>query len=170
MKSLIHNIKDNITQTDIKKSVLQCAAIFIAVFFLLSLGNIFHQELLIASFGATCVILFCFPKSNFSKPQNTIGGYIICSIIGILIYKTIGNNTLGIALALSLSIFIMIQTGLVHPPAAAATVIVMQRCVDWYFVLTPIILGAVVISLIAFAFNKAYEKIDNNKKTDVINE
>lgn len=160
-------IKDNIKNIDFKKVILQCIAIFITIFLMLTIQNNIKHELLIASYGATCVILFCFPESNFAKPQNTIGGYIICSLTGLVIYILFGNGSFGLALAVSLSILIMMLSRLVHPPSAAATIIVVLRGADWYFVLTTVIFGAVLVVLTSMLFAKVYNKLNYKEKNDI---
>lgn len=39
--------------------------------------------LVLGSFGASCVLLFGFPKSPFSQPRNVIGGHFLSTLTGI---------------------------------------------------------------------------------------
>ncbi len=52
--------------------------------------------LLIAPFGATFVLVFALPDSPVVKPRKIVGGYLISTVIGLIIYELLGNNPLSI--------------------------------------------------------------------------
>ena len=67
----------------ISKSVKAGIGGAIAIAILILLGSIFDITLLMAPFGATCVLLFSLPASPLSQPINVIGGHLVSITIGL---------------------------------------------------------------------------------------
>lgn len=65
---------------------------FIAIATLGYLTKNYDNLLIMGSFGASCVLLFGFPKSPFSQPRNIIFGHFISSLIGLFFLHFIGDN------------------------------------------------------------------------------
>jgi CBS-domain-containing membrane protein len=162
----ICRMKNKYKISKIRTHVLQCAGVFIALIFLVKTGDLLHTKLLIAPFGASCVILFGFPHSHFSQPKNIIGGYFICSLIGVAIYGFWGTHSLGIAFAVSLAVLVMLLTNLMHPPAGAVTIIAITSGAGWMFILVPVAIGAFIIVTSALLYNKIHSKINKNFKEE----
>ena len=90
--------------------------------------------LIVASFGASAVLLFSTIESPLAQPRHLLGGQILSAVLGVGLNRlfrmadnyrlgdTIGHNELGHvvwingALAMSLSLLLMQVTGTVHPP------------------------------------------------------
>ncbi|MDR2091979.1 MAG: HPP family protein [Azoarcus sp.] len=109
--------------------------------------------LVLGSFGASCVLLFGFPESPFAQPRNVIGGHVFASFIGLLCLTLFGAHGWSMALAVGLCISTMMATRTVHPPAGSNPVIIMLSAPAWSFLLTPTLLGAVALVLVALFFN-----------------
>ena len=114
--------------------------------------------LLIASMGATAVLLFAAPLSPFSQPWNVIGGHVVSAIIGVTVALLVPDAVLGGALAAGLAITAMYYLGCLHPPGGATSLIplISGTVINSYgytFVLFPVGLGAVLMVVIAIAFN-----------------
>ena len=63
----------------------------IAIATLQTLGGLLAVPLLIAPFGASCVLVFGVPASPFAHPRNVIGGYLLGSIpFGVIATKAAG--------------------------------------------------------------------------------
>lgn len=101
--------------------------------------------LLVAPFGATFVLVFVLPESPLVKPRAIIGGYLIATIIGITFYQLMGNNPLSLGLAFGLSFVLMQLTKTLHPPAGSVPLLIMFSEIDWSFVISPILLGVILI-------------------------
>ncbi len=111
------------------------------------------SPLVLGSFGATCVLVFGFPESPFSQPRNVIGGHFLASLIGLIFLTVFGAHWWSIALAAGTAIAAMQLTRTVHPPAGSNPVIVMLTAPGWSFLATPTLLGALILVLVAIAFN-----------------
>ena len=101
--------------------------------------------LLVAPFGATFVLVFALPESPLVKPRAIIGGYLIATIIGMAFYQLMGNNPLSLGLAFGLSFVLMQLTKTLHPPAGSVPLLIMFSEIDWSFVISPILLGVILI-------------------------
>jgi CBS-domain-containing membrane protein len=109
---------------------LQCSLAGLVVFFLLLILDVFSQEVLIASLGASAFIAFAVPMHLQSSPRHMIGGYVVGIVAGcsmslmgdwVGFMGMPGNSSMIVfgALATSLAMFLMVVTKTEHPPAAA---------------------------------------------------
>lgn len=112
-----------------------------------------YSPLVLGSFGASCVLLFGFPDSPFSQPRNVIGGHFLASLVGLLFLYFVGTQWWSMALAAASGIAIMQLTRTVHPPAGSNPVIVMLTAPHWQFLITPTLVGAVLLVFVALFFN-----------------
>lgn len=119
------------------------------------LASATHQPLLLGSLGASGVFLFGLPEAPFSQPRNVVAGHVLCSLVGLVFLKTFGPQFWALALALGAAVILMFTTRTVHAPAGSNPVIIFLTQPDWSFLLTPTLLGAAGIVLIAVLFNNA---------------
>lgn len=125
---------------------------FIAISSVAVLTNITERPLVLGSFGASCVLLFGFPKSPFSQPRNVILGHFLSSLIGLTFYHFIGDAWWSLGMALATAISVMIVTRTVHPPAGSNPVIVFLVGAKWTFLLTPTLIGAIILVAVALFY------------------
>lgn len=134
---------------------------------LAGLAHVSREPFIFPSVGPTIFILFFAPLSVQAAPRNTIGGQAIGIACGYLALITFGlqdasadifdlsTPRIGAAImALSLTLGLMVWTGLVHAPAGATTLIVALGLVHTIPHLL-ILFGAVVlVVIIAGAINR----------------
>ena len=101
--------------------------------------------LLVAPFGATFVLVFALPESPLVKPKNIIGGYLIATVTGLVFYQILGNTPVLLGLAFGISFVLMQLTKTLHPPAGSIPLLIMFSKPDWSFVITPILVGVILI-------------------------
>lgn len=116
---------------------------------------------LVASMGASAVLLFGVPHGALSQPWPVIAGHVTSALIGVTCGKLIGNVELAGACAVGLAIGAMHQLRAIHPPggATALTAVVAGPAVaklGYGFVLRPVLLNAVTIVVVAVVFNAAF--------------
>jgi CBS-domain-containing membrane protein len=128
---------------------------FCAIAAVALLTNTVHKPLVLGSFGATCVLVFGFPKVPFSQPRNVIAGHFLSSLIGLVFLYAFGSTWWSMALAAGTAIAVMLLTRTVHPPAGSNPVIVMMSRPEWMFLLTPTLIGAGVILVVALVINNS---------------
>lgn len=126
---------------------------FIAIITLLLLTNATGTTWLMASFGASCVLVFGAWNAPFSQPLNIIGGHFISGVIGISMYMLLGSSMLSISLAVSLTIITMMLTRTVHPPAGGNPIIIIMQGYGWSYLWAPILIGSIIIVVLAVLIN-----------------
>lgn len=104
-----------------KNYIYQSLFAAVIVFVILLLLTIEHV-VVIASIGATAFIVFTMPRNICAKPRRVIGGHIVGLISGSLCALIPHSSTLaGItiyALAVGISICLMVAIDVEHPPAS----------------------------------------------------
>lgn len=117
-----------------------------------------EADVLVASMGASAVLLFAVPHGPLSQPWPVFGGHLISALIGVTCAKFIPDQTLAAALAVGLAIGAMNYLNCIHPPggATALSAVVGSETVHqlgYWFVLTPVLLNVIIILSIAVVFN-----------------
>jgi CBS-domain-containing membrane protein len=126
----------------------------IVIALLLMMGDKMSITLMMAPFGASCVIVFVLPDSPLAKARNVVGGHLISTGVGLVMLHIFGDSTWSIALSVGLSILLMQLTRTVHPPAGADPLVVMLSGAGWSYLFTPVLLGAVLIAISAYGYRK----------------
>jgi CBS-domain-containing membrane protein len=111
-------------------------------------ANLSHVVLLMAPFGATAVLVFGVPDSPLAQAKNVIVGHFITAFVGVLFTQYIGVSPLTLALATGIAVSAMLMTKTTHPPAGANPILIMLSGQGWMFLITPVLLGAIVIVLV----------------------
>ncbi len=127
---------------------------FLVIFLLAQASASLHATLLIAPFGASCVLVFALPHSPLARPRNVIGGHLLSAAVGISIYALFGAAPWSFGLAVGLAIALMELTGTLHPPAGADPIVVILAKAGWSFLLSPVLAGAVLIVAAAFVYHR----------------
>jgi CBS-domain-containing membrane protein len=126
---------------------------FLAVFLCACVGSTIEISMLMAPFGATCVLVFVLPESPLAQPRNVIGGHLISAAIGLLMSHFIGVHAWSLGLAVGLAILCMQLTRTIHPPAGADPILVMLAGANWSFMFTPVLAGSLLIVITGFLYH-----------------
>lgn len=110
--------------------------------------------------GATAVLAFAAPAAPFSQPRNIIGGHVLSALAGVAVYTAVGGSMFwALALANALAIILMLATKTVHPPAGATAVVpILSKISDPLWVLTPVLVGALIIVVFALLYNNVWPR------------
>lgn len=114
--------------------------------------------LIVASMGASCVLLFAVPHGPLSQPWAVIGGHLVSALIGVTCARHIPDPVLGAALAVGLAISAMYYLRCIHPPGGATALVAViggppVHLLGYRFILEPVLLNVLVILTVAFLFN-----------------
>lgn len=114
--------------------------------------------LMIASMGASSVLLFAAPHSPMAQPWSFVGGHLISALIGVTCFKLIPGVFVAAAVAVALAIFAMHFLHCLHPPGGAtalAMVISGQEvhALGYGAVLAPVSLNVFTLLVIALYVN-----------------
>lgn len=132
--------------------------LFILAATTLTLGARDAALLIVASMGASAVLLFAVPHGPLSQPWSLIGGHGISAVIGVACAMYVPNPYIAAALAVGLAIGAMHYLRCIHPPggATALTAVIggpAVHALGFQFVFTPVLLNAAIILATAVAVN-----------------
>ena len=104
----------------------------------------------VASMGASAVLLFAVPHGPLSQPWNFVGGHLISAFIGISIAMLMPDKVIAAALAVGIAISVMYITRCLHPPggATALSAVVSGPAVQalgYQYMVMPILINVVVM-------------------------
>jgi len=109
---------------------------------------------LLASFGATTVIVFGYHDNPFAQPKNVFFGHLLSAFVGILFATFFGVSFITIGLAVGIAVMLMMAFKIAHPPAGANPIIVMIGGVSFEFLLFPVMVGAITIIIGGIIYNR----------------
>lgn len=111
------------------------------------------QPLVLGSFGASIFVLFILPDSPFAQPRNVIGGHFVSTLVGLVFLHFVSPDWWSMALALATALSVMQLLRVPHPPAGSNPFIVFLVGANWEFLLTPTLIGAILLVLVALLYN-----------------
>ncbi|WP_349304476.1 HPP family protein [Pseudoalteromonas rubra] len=117
-----------------------------------------HEQeywLLMAAFGASCVLIFVLPESPLAQARNVIAGHCITALVGVAFVELAPLNAFSLGTATGLAVMLMMYTKTVHPPAGANPLFIMLTGQGWTFLLFPVLTGAICLVL----FGRGYHLI-----------
>lgn len=88
-----------------------------------------------------------------AQPRNLIGGHLVSALVSVTVYQLLGRDEITIALAVSMSIAVMLWTRTLHPPGGATALIAVDTGQGYTFVLYPVLSGALIMLMVALAVN-----------------
>lgn len=137
-------------------------AAFIAILAVGYLSSWFIQGVglvaLVASMGASAVLLFAVPHSPLAQPWPLVGGTLISACVGVTCASFIPVLWIAAAAAVALSILLMLSTHSLHPPGGAVALLAVLggegiRAEGYGFVLEPVGLNVLLILVAALVIN-----------------
>jgi CBS domain-containing membrane protein len=116
----------------------------------------------LASMGASAVLLFAVPHGPLSQPWPVIAGHVISAAIGVACAQFISYPLLATACAVGLAIGAMHQFKCIHPPGGATAFTAVMGGIaihdlGFKFVLFPVLTNAVAMVLLAILINSAFK-------------
>jgi CBS domain-containing membrane protein len=113
---------------------------------------------LVASMGASAVLLFAVPHGPLSQPWAVFGGHLVSAVIGVACVRLHAQPLIASALAVALAISAMHYLRCIHPPGGATALTAVAggdavHSLGFHYVLTPVLLNVLVILLVAIVFN-----------------
>lgn len=132
----------------------------IAIAILVILGRETDNLLLMAPFGATCVLMFSLPASPLSQPANVIGGHIVSIAVGLTLHSFLPMDWWSMGLAVGTAIAAMSILRVTHPPAGANPLVVFLSSPGWDYLIFPVAIGSVLLVTTAWLFHKIPPRIN----------
>jgi CBS-domain-containing membrane protein len=145
------------TRFDYIDSLISAAGVFLAVSVIGLLAVFFHFPMALGPLGASCVLVFIAHKGPLSQPRQVIGGHILSTATGLIIWSIFGKSFFIIIISLVIVLILMSLTNTIHPPAAASALVAINFETGWGY-LIPIIIGAVLLVFISIFYNNLFSK------------
>ena len=116
------------------------------------LGGI--DEWLMASLGASALLVFVLPGSPMAQPWTVIAGNTLSALVGICIVHAVGEPLIAMPLAASLSILGMFFLRCLHPPAAAVSlIVVLGHVLHFRYAFFPVMVDSILLVLAGAAYS-----------------
>lgn len=117
--------------------------------------------MLIASMGASAVLLFAVPHGALSQPWAVVVGHVASAFVGVTCAWLVPNPMLAAALAVGVAIGLMHYLRAIHPPGGATALRAVVggaqvHKLGYSFVLTPVLINALLMVVAAVALNMAF--------------
>lgn len=118
--------------------------------------------LVVASMGASAVLLFAVPHGPLSQPWPLIGGHLVSAVIGVTCAKFIPDTFIAASAAVGIAVGAMYYLHCIHPPggATALSAVVGGSAVHdlgYQFILTPVLINVIAIISVAIVFNYLFK-------------
>jgi len=131
---------------------------------LVTTQQVVHAEdasLVIASMGASAVLLFAVPHGPLSQPWALGGGQLVSAFIGVSCYLFIPSLHIAAASAVGLSIIAMYYLRCIHPPGGATALSAVMagpsvHSLGYQFMLTPVLINVLIIFAVAMLYNSLF--------------
>jgi len=128
----------------------------IASFFSNSILQAEDMPLILASTGASAILIFSLPFSPVSQPWNLVGGHLVSAFVGVSCYFLIPNELLASSLSIPLAMLSMHYLRCMHPPGGATAITAVVggsnvHALGYAFVIIPVFVNAIILLSIAMA-------------------
>ena len=122
------------------------------------------DEWLMASLGASALLVFALPGSPMAQPWAVIAGNTLSALVGISCLHLIGQPLLALPAAAALSILGMFVLRCLHPPAAAVSLIVVRGHIGSYrYAFFPVMVDSALLILAGAVYSNLTGKPYPNK-------
>ncbi len=114
--------------------------------------------MLIASMGASTVLVFAVPHGALSQPWPVLGGNLIAAFIGVTCAQQIADPFVAAPLSVGLAILAMYYLRCLHPPGGATALVAVVggesvQQLGYGFLVTPVLANVLVLLAIAVLIN-----------------
>jgi len=112
----------------------------------------------VASMGASAVLLFAVPHGQLSQPWPLVAGHLLSAIVGVTCARYISHPVVAAGAAVGLAVTLMYYARCIHPPGGATALVAViggpaLRDLGYAYVLVPVAVNVAIILMCAIAFN-----------------
>lgn len=128
-----------------------CVGAFVGLVLVITVAKLLGElsgidEWLMASLGASALLVFALPGSPMAQPWAVIAGNTLSAIVGVTCAKLVQEPLLAMPIAASVSILGMFILRCLHPPAAAvALIVVLGHITHYRYALFPVLVDSVLL-------------------------
>jgi len=148
-----------------KAQIVRAIGSFIGIAFLGVLWMYYDLPLLIGSLGSTAVTLFALPKAPAARPKSAILGQFLSALCGWCVQYLLGSTWYACAIAVMLSLILMVVFDCIHPPGGATALTAVITPQPWTFIIVPVTVGVMFLVAVAYGTNKVCERYEPKPET-----
>jgi len=150
-------------QLNIKVKILSLLACFCAIFFIAlftqAVIGVSNSPIIVASMGASAVILFFIPNSPLAQPWPFVGGQLCSAFIGMSCALNIAETASSAAVAAGASVLVMLILRCLHPPATATALAPVMAgesitSLGYSFMLVPVGINVGLMLILSIIINR----------------
>lgn len=151
----------------LKVALAAFIALFIVTFTSQQLADTTSTIILLASMGASSVLLFGLPNSPLAKPWSFAAGHLISAAIGLICSHLFTDLALMAAVTIGCVLFAMYIFECMHPPGGATALVPVIASTDqllgYDFLLYPVALNVLVMLAASLLLNRLLLKRPQQK-------
>lgn len=113
-----------------------------------------EHGLALTSLGSTAILLFCFPTHEGSRPVAVLVSHLLGAAIGITLLQLFGSTVWTMGLGVALIAIAMKMLNIMHPPAGANPLIVLNLKSGWLFLGHPLLPALLILLAATFLWSR----------------
>ncbi|MFN4277308.1 MAG: HPP family protein [Ferrovibrio sp.] len=113
-----------------------------------------EHGLALTSLGSTAILLFCFPTHEGARPVAVLVSHLLGAAIGIALLQVFGSNIWTMGAGVALIAVAMRLLNIMHPPAGANPLIVLNLKSSWLFLAYPLLPALLIMLAAVFAWSR----------------
>ena len=122
------------------------------------------DEWLMASLGASALLVFALPGSPMAQPWAVIAGNTLSALVGLSCATLISSPLLALPMAAALSILGMFMLRCLHPPAAAVALIAVLGGITHYrYAFFPVMIDSALLIMAGAVYSNLTGKSYPNR-------
>ncbi len=146
-----------------KAKYISLLACFCSIFFIAMITRVVSpwpgSPMLVASMGASAIILFFIPGSPLAQPWPFIGGQLVSALVGMFCALNIVDVASAAASAVGGSIALMLIFRCLHPPGAATSLTPVMAGASithlgYSFVIVPVAVNVIIMFALTIFINR----------------
>lgn len=146
-----------------KARVISLLACFCSIFFIALITRVVSpwpaNPMIIASMGASAIILYFIPGSPLAQPWPFVGGQLVSAVVGMACALNITDISTAAATAVGGSVLLMLVLRCLHPPGAATSLAPIMAgssitSLGYSFVLVPVAINVLIMLVLAIIINR----------------
>jgi CBS domain-containing membrane protein len=153
LRDLIDRVTDR-QQLSHHEMVLSAVSALIAITLITLISKKFLSGLdlpfIVASMGASAVLLFAVPSSPMNSPWAVVAGHLCSALVGVTCAQQIAAIEFAAPVACAAAILVMLYLRCLHPPGGATAMLIVLgsdqvHAAGYHFILMPIALNILVL-------------------------
>ncbi len=144
------------------EKLISALGAFLGILLVIYSSSFFVQAeaayIIVASMGASAVLLFAVPHGPLSQPWPLIGGHLVSAVIGVSCANLIPDTYIAAAVAVGIAVGAMYYLHCIHPPGGATALAAVVggsevQQLGYSYILTPVLINVIAIISVAIIFN-----------------